>query len=323
MDIAHKLTDKIIAEAEKKIAREYRAAGSGIRRKADAYFAQFAKEADAKIKAVNAGAMTMEEYKHFFIRKTLNGKQWVALQDTLAHDYHNVNMIARKIYRDSMIDAYALNHNFAVYEIEHGAKIATQFTLYDHTTVERLLKDNPKLFHDPGVETARRIAENPDLKWNREQVQSSILQSILQGESIEKAATRLESVTERNHHAAVRNARTAITGAQNAGRQQVYEEAEEMGIDCMKTWEATLDNRTRHEHRALHGQSVPVDQPFEVDGYEIMYPGDPDADAEMVYNCRCTMTTRIIGYERDMVTESPKMGGLSFEEWRNVKTNGS
>lgn len=89
-----------------------------------------------------------------------------------------------------------------------------------------------------------------------------------------------------------------MTGAQNAGRQARMEDAEEEGVKVKKRWIATLDNRTRDTHQELDGQEVPVDEPFEVDGMEIMYPGDPNADPELVYNCRCTMVEVYEGVDR-------------------------
>ncbi len=89
-------------------------------------------------------------------------------------------------------------------------------------------------------------------------------------------------------------ARTAVTGAQNAGRMERLHEAQDLGIKVKKKWLATLDSRTRDSHADLDGQEVDVDQKFKVvvDGHtmEIDYPGDPTAPPELVYNCRCTLT---------------------------------
>ncbi len=88
-------------------------------------------------------------------------------------------------------------------------------------------------------------------------------------------------------------ARTAVTAAQNAGRMERLHEASDMGIKVKKKWLATLDNRTRDAHAELDGQEKEIDEPFEVmvDGklQKIDYPGDPNADPAMTYNCRCTL----------------------------------
>ena len=118
--------------------------------------------------------------------------------------------------------------------------------------------------------------------------------------------------------ASIRNARTMTTAAENAGRMDRFEEAKEMGIKMKKTWVATLDDRTRDAHALLDGQTVDVDEPFDSILGPIMYPGDPDADPENVYNCRCTMITQIAGYERDISDRvmGESLGGMTDEEWK-------
>lgn len=83
-----------------------------------------------------------------------------------------------------------------------------------------------------------------------------------------------------------RIARTETTGAYNAG---TYDAALRSGASY-KQWVATYDSRTRFTHRAAHGQTVRHDQPFDVGGHAMMWPGDIDAPPEESVNCRCTMT---------------------------------
>lgn len=58
---------------------------------------------------------------------------------------------------------------------------------------------------------------------------------------------------------------------------------------AMKEWVAVMDDRTRSSHAEAHGQKVPLDQPFIVGGWSMMYPGDSTAPPEEVYNCRCVL----------------------------------
>ena len=128
-----------------------------------------------------------------------------------------------------------------------------------------------------------------DLKYGKQQITASVTSSILQGKGIGKIADDLQSrMQDMSRASAIRTARTAITAAQNAGRLDTYRAAQDMGIKLKKQWMATLDNRTRHAHAMLDGQTVDVDKPFKVDGYELMYPGDNSAPGYLVYNCRCT-----------------------------------
>ena len=85
--------------------------------------------------------------------------------------------------------------------------------------------------------------------------------SILQGRSLRGIADDLpQRITTMDRASAIRTARTAFTGAQNAGRMDSYAAAEKMGIKLKKEWLATLDGRTRHSHAALDGEMVGTDE---------------------------------------------------------------
>lgn len=56
-----------------------------------------------------------------------------------------------------------------------------------------------------------------------------------------------------------------------------------------KTWMAVLDDRTRPAHAEADGQIVNYDEPFIVDGEELMYPRDDSLGAsdDNIFGCRC------------------------------------
>ena len=100
-----------------------------------------------------------------------------------------------------------------------------------------------------------------------------------------------------------------------------YRRAEDMGIDLVQQWRAVVDMRTRHEHRQLDGQIRPVGEPFEVDGYEIMYPGDPQAPGHLIWNCRCGLRGVVKGLEPQAIKyrSLEKIEGMTYDEWRESK----
>jgi len=57
-----------------------------------------------------------------------------------------------------------------------------------------------------------------------------------------------------------------------------------------KTWRTVGDKRVRPIHRAVNGQTVPILEPFIVNGEKLMYPGDRSLGASVgnVANCRCS-----------------------------------
>ena len=94
-------------------------------------------------------------------------------------------------------------------------------------------------------------------------------------------------------------ARTETTRVVGAARREAFRQTiDDLGLDRTKVrrvWNSTLDKRTRDSHRDMDGQEVELDEPFVSGaGNRIMFPGDPDAPAEEVINCRCVVTNRVL-----------------------------
>lgn len=326
-DPGHQATEKALKKMEKEISKEYQQAHKEVTAKLKDYYRRFAAKDQKWQEWVKDGKKTMDEYIQWRKGQMLMGKRWEELTDTLSEDYTNAAKISKSIANGYRAEAYAINHNYATFEIERGSRLNTSYSLYSRESVERMYRKNPKLYHDPGGRTAQKINTGAQMAWDKRRVKSVLTQGILQGESIPDIAKRLEHVTGGDHAAAIRNARTMITGAQNAGRIDAQERAKDMGIPVKKQWLATLDDRTRHEHRELDGMVVETDEPFEVDGYRIMFPGDPDADPEMVYNCRCTLLTVVPHHEIDTsdtnLRNDDHLGDMSYDEWKESKEKNS
>lgn len=282
-DYAHKLTDKQLAELEQRIAKLYKEAADELTDTVRAYFEQFEKRDAAMKEKLDAGEITEQQYKQWRLAQMGRGKRFTALRDKVAERYTNANETAVAYVNDATPGIYSLNRNYAAYKIEQVSDKA-DFTLWDEQTVKRLIVEQPDLM--PYYPPKRALQRGIDLKYGKQQITASVTSSILQGKSIPKIANDLQSrMQDMSRASAIRTARTAVTAAQNAGRLDTYSAAQDMGIKLKKRWLATLDNRTRHAHAMLDGQTVDVDKPFKVDGYELMYPGDSSAPGYLVYNC--------------------------------------
>ena len=312
-DYGHEYADKELKKLERKLTKEYQQAATELEKKFKKYLEDFA-EKDSKMRSkVASGEMSAQDYATWRQNQILVGNRWKEMSEQLSEDLANVDKIAAGMINDSLPLAYAENFNYGVYEVEMGAKIDTAFTLYDRKTVENLMKDDPKIIPQAKVDIPK------DQLWNRKKLTSAVTQGILQGESIPKIAKRLANVADMDRKAAIRNARTYTTAAENKGRIDSYERAEEMGIPVKKMWMATLDERTRATHRHLDGQTAAPGEYFETDGYKILYPGDPMAEPEMVYNCRCTLVSDIKGIKYEDERNTSKMGEMTYEEWKHAK----
>ena len=309
-DYAHTETDKRIEELEKRLQAEYRQAYRETKGKLEKYLSDFARKDEAKRKLVEKGELSQADYKKWRTNQMLTGQRWTKMVDTLAKDMNRTNQIAADIISGDLKGTFALNANFAAYGIENGFQTDFGFTLYNEDTVNRLIEENPDLLPAPRVD----IPE--DVRWNKQKITSNITQAVLQGKSIPEIAKTMQTVVGMNKASATRNARTAMTGAQNAGRQQAYDRAKAMGIKVKKEWVATLDGRTRHSHGMADGQQVELDGKFKVGASELRYPGDPQGAAEEVYNCRCTMVT--VEPPEILRGEEPRM---TYQEWYKGKEN--
>ena len=312
-DYGHEQTDKELKRIEDLITKEYGQAAKELEEKMLKQFEDFNAK-DIKMRAkLTAGEITQTEYNNWLYGQVATGDRWRSLRDSMVNTLVNTDKAAATIIQGNNIKAYGDNMNYGTYEIEHNTKINTGFTLYDENTVKNLLKEDPKIIPMPKVDIPK------DELWNRQHLTSAVTQGILQGESIPKIADRLQNVAFMGRNSAIRNARTYTTAAENKGRIDSYERAEKYGIQTNKKWIATLDDRTRMEHRHLDGMSVKPDEEFEVDGYKISFPGDPSAEPEMFYNCRCTLVADIVGYPYNDERKDDKLGDMSYEEWKHAK----
>lgn len=325
-DYAHKLTDKQLAKLEQRIAKLYKEAADELSDTVKAYFEQFEKRDAAMKEKLEKGKITEQEYKQWRLAQIGRGKRFTALRDKVAERYTNANETAVAYVNDATPGIYTLNRNYAAYKIEQVSESA-DFTLWDEQTVRRLVVEQPDLM--PYYPPQRALQRGIDLKYGKQQITASVTSSILQGKSIPRMANDLQSrMQNMNRTSAIRTARTAVTGAQNAGRLNTYRAAQDMGIKLKKQWLATLDNRTRHAHAMLDGQTVDVDKPFKVDGYELMYPGDSSAPGYLVYNCRCTQIAELDGEDTSSggrraidpeTGESVLVEDMTYAEWAGWK----
>lgn len=321
-DPAHEETDKLLAELEKKISKEYAQAQVETKRKLDDYMRRFKVKDSIKAKQVKDGKLSYDEYIEWRKNQLLVGQRWEEMLDTLSEDMLTTNAKARSMAYGYTAEAYATNYNYGIYESESlsGYHVDTAFTLYDRETVERMMRDDPDMLPPPGRKLSEKIAKGKAERWEKSKLQSLMTQGVLQGESIPHLADRVaREMGETNRKAAIRNARTMVTGAQNAGRRQSHERAYESGIKLDDVWIATLDSRTRHEHRVLDGQAAKPGKPFVVDGETIRFPGDPLAAPYLVYNCRCTIIGTLSELPNDVpeIRKNADIKGMTYDEWKN------
>lgn len=288
---------------EKRINKIYKSANEELKAEWDKFMVSHEaklKEAHALLQSAlktgdsKAIADAKEHYEHTAMNITINNNRYKAMVEETAEKMAHVNEVALDYVNDNMAKVYTVNYNALGDQDLKGYS----FSLTNEQAVKNLAKADKALL------PAKKLNIPKDERWNHKQINSQMMQGILQGESIPKLAQRLGNVTTMNVKSAIRNARTMTTAAENKGRLDSFKKASNDGVIMTKEWIATGDDRTRDWHLELDGTEVATDEPWENEYGEIMYPGDPDADPANVYNCRCAMRAHVVGFawnEEDIV----------------------
>jgi len=124
----------------------------------------------------------------------------------------------------------------------------------------------------------------------KRQIASAIADGIAEGENLQQIAKRIRGNTSgkivRLRSAVI--ARTEIHSASNVAEAEMIA-ASGLESQLQRRWIAVEDDRTRSTHIAADGQIRPADEPFDVGGAKLMFPGDPTGPAQEIIMCRCAV----------------------------------
>lgn len=296
-DKVRKATDKELVKLENKISGIYKRSQKELKKGWADYMEESAKDISEYETAYKTALKTNDTKK---IKKAKENLKDAKLRQTLMNDHYksmindvttkiaNVNKIALAYINDKMPMIYSMNHN----AIAPTAKsLGVDFSIINEHAVRNLIKSGDiKLPY-------KKLNEVKDKRWNTKKLNSSVLQGIIQGESMDKIADRILPVVDNNKSASIRNARTMVTSVENQGRHDSFTELEEMGVVSKKKWIAVADERTRTWHLVMDGQEQDLKDKFvDGNGNKLRYPADPEGKPETVYNCRCGIELVPIGF---------------------------
>ena len=298
-DISHYQTDLKLEEMEKRLSAIYSRAEKEIGERWKEYLVEAQSEIDELQKAYDLAKKggDQKEIRKAGIKlskakrnRTLMNNRFKDLTERTAAELANVNKTALAYINGQLPEVYSINYNVLSPTVDGVGGYS--FALVDVDTVRNLATNDKSLL------PYKQLDEKKDIRWNVKKMNAEVLQGIVQGEPMDRIASRLSNVIGMDETAAIRNARTMVTGAENKGRQDSYARATADGIILHKEWLATNDGRTRHWHAELDGQTVPQDKPFSNAVGLIMFPGDPGAHPANVYNCRCSMAAVVKGFKK-------------------------
>lgn len=325
MDEAHEAVDAEIKELAKKINAEYREAAKRVTEQLKRGLREYERDRRAKSAeyAERISRLTDQAAKdrlasEFAAWREAALSEATAREDLLArinYEILDADKLAREIVAGRTGEVFSANVAWGTWQIEKGlGSTCTAFTIYDQDTVARLLTEDPNLYPVPDLDTQKAW------RWNQGHLQSVVTQAAVSGSSVDDIAKDLRRVMAMNVRDSIRVARTAMTGAENAGRVDAYRRAQAMGIELEQVWLATLDGVTRPSHRAMDGERASVGGTF---SNGCRFPGDPSGPASEVMNCRCTLIADLKGFEQDVNTLDGRWSrlprGMTYEDWKDMK----
>ena len=315
----YRISTRQLNRLRRRILRVYGTARREMQAQLTEFLTKYKQLDEHKRAQLDAGEITEDEYRIWLQNQVFQSELMRQKLDNITQTCTTAQETAYKLARDEQYNIFAFGANYCFYELEQAAGVAFGLTLYNTEAVKRLLRDNPKLVPN------KRIKSESNKTYDARVFNRYVTQGIIQGKSVHDIATQaVNGMADTEIHWAMNNAITALTGAQNAGTLQQMRNAQDLGIEVQKRWNSTLDYRTREMHRLLDQETADLDEPFKVQGYEIQYPGDPNAAPEMVYHCRCKLSSALKKYprqnamRRDNVTKEAT-SGVTYTEWYKSK----
>jgi SPP1 gp7 family putative phage head morphogenesis protein len=169
-----------------------------------------------------------------------------------------------------------------------------------------------------GLNISQRFKARTEEQLTR--IRSQITQSLIQGESYPKMAARIKGELDGDATRAIRIARTEGHRNTQAGRLECIDRAEAKGVDLVRIWSASLDERTRSSHAALDGKEADKDGYWHIGTAKANHPGgfgDPALDI----NCRCSIRSQIRGFAPKVrrVRGEGEVAYKDYKTWKKAK----
>lgn len=286
MDKGHRYTDKQIELLEKRLERHYQGVSAEARKKLIKYLKDNQERYAELWRQLDEGEITEAQFDYLI----MSDNELESIQGELVNTYVEGDAKAMSIVGAALGIVFAYNHNYQRDKMRAETGI-------------RIPKVRKRMLPPPNPDKMK------DRIWHRVKIRLVVNHGIKRGRTTSEVADELNKVTNMDLNAAYRAARTACTNAENQGKlNAMLVLRDKYGVDVKKQWYATLDNRTRTQHREMHGEIRELEETF---SNGLLYPADPDGNPSEVWNCRCTLIDVISGM--DDIQHAPS--GMSRSEW--------
>lgn len=316
-----RLQDEELISLERRISALYDEAKTEVSDEFERFYTQYEAELIRRQELVESGELSEEAYAAWCRHNVFRSARYTATLQMLTDVLVNADVAAMALVNDELPLVLAESYDFVSslgFEAADKAGITVgTFQIYNAESVQAIIRDNPDLL--PSVDLPE------DELWNRNHINREITQAIIQGDSMPQIAQRLQRVAQMDDNAAIRNARTSMTAAENLGRTESASRLRQRGVPITEIWSATKDSRTRDSHLLLDGTTRDektgkfgvgiIEKPY------LRFPADPEGQAKEIYNCRCRLNVNLLGidhshddeiYERFMQENYP-------EDWQKIQ----
>ena len=228
-----------------------------------------------RIRVIVSDDLTQSKIYQLNYQKALRAQVKGILEKLHSDEYATIQQFLNHTYTNAFIGTA---YNLA------GQGIPLMMPVNQAAAVKAIMtesKISEGLYDALGVDTAKL----------RKAISAEITRGVASNMSFEDIARNIQNTTKAPFSRAKTIVYTEGHRIQQSATYDAQQAAKAKGADVVKQWDASLDGKTRENHRKLDGQIVAVDEPFEVGGMSAMFPGDFGDPAEDC-NCRCVSLTR-------------------------------
>lgn len=266
---------KALNKRQKEVIQSQLKDEEAIIKKLKATYNKAIRDINQKIKILQADELTQSKIYQIEYQKALKMQIKAILDNLNANQYTDIQEYLKKCYEEGFLGT--------MYDLQ-GQGIPLVFPIDQNQVVKALTNDtklSKSLYESLGFH----------VKTLQKQINAEISRGIANGYSYNDITRNVLKKADMGVRRALRIVRTEGHRIQQQATFDAQKGAKERGADIVKQWDSTMDKKTRPNHVKLDGQIREIDEPFEVNGKQAMYPAGFGVPHEDI-NCRCVMLQR-------------------------------
>jgi len=241
------------------------------------------------------------------------------LENEIKNEILNLKAQAQKITTSAIKDQFAENYYVTGYAIENTLGLKAGFGQLNKAQIDAAVLNPydkigwPERMKDHSIKLVKKVKQ-------------TVTEGLIQGYGYGKTSRMIKEDMGKSAKEMLRIIRTESHRAQSAGRiagfQRSEQAAERLGIEVKRIWLATLDSKTRADHRYMDGKAADKEGKFHLPGGILADGPGLSGVAREDINCRCTTIIKVkdIPYKvRKDNVEKSIIKYKTYKEWKKEK----